>query len=104
MTSEKPERIWAGQIADQMAIGYATRVWGDDPRVGTDEPATEYIRHDLHLAVLAEVERLREALERCPPSKPAEENDFVNRINTWWRLWARPALRNEEARKELGNG
>jgi len=52
--TDAPERIWAGAIADQMMLGYATRVWGDDPRVGTDAPAVEYIRADLIARIRAE--------------------------------------------------
>lgn len=47
-------------------------------------------------AALAREARLREALERCPPERPLDKHgDFANRVKTWWRLWARPALGGE---------
>ena len=93
MTSEKPERIWAGQIADQMAIGYATRVWGDDPRVGTDEPATEYIRHDLHLAAVAEAYEVA-----AETAKGEGEGEFFNPVRAIRDLTPADAIAAREAR------
>lgn len=65
-----PERIWAGVLTDEYRgmVGTQLRVWGDDPKVGTDEIATEYVRADLHDTttklrdeLAAEVERLTTA-------------------------------------------
>lgn len=59
------ERIWAGVLTDEYRgmTGTRIRVWGDDPRVGTDDPAIEYIRADLVAEMEAENQRLREATE-----------------------------------------
>jgi len=93
MTSEKPERIWAGQIADQTVIGYATRVWGDDPRVGTDEPATKYIRHNLHLAAVAEAYEVA-----AETAKGEGEGEFFNPVRAIRDLTPADAIAAREAR------
>lgn len=63
--TDAPERIWAGVLTDEYRgmTGTRIRVWGDDPRVGTDDPVTEYIRADLVAALEAENQRLRRALK-----------------------------------------
>lgn len=62
--TDAPEHIWAGVLTDEYRgmTGTRIRVWGDDPRVGTDDPAIEYIRADLVEALEAENQQLREAL------------------------------------------
>lgn len=45
-------------------------------------------------ALKAEVARLREALERCPPDRPQmSDAQFRDAVNNWWRLWVIPALK-----------
>jgi hypothetical protein len=43
---------------------------------------------------LPEVQALKIALEMCPPtaSPTTPYQDRVEAIDTWWRIWARPAL------------
>lgn len=48
----------------------------------------------------ADVAQLRDALSRCPPDRPQMTGDeFRDAVNTWWRLWARPALNATELQR-----
>jgi len=53
--TDVPEKIWAGSIRylEGDLSGLDLRVWGDDPRVATDEPPTEYVLADRHVKELA---------------------------------------------------
>lgn len=64
--SDAYDRIWAGVITDEFRgmVGTKIRVWGDDPRVGTDDPAIEYIRIDHYQFLESENRRLRKELNQ----------------------------------------
>ena len=47
-----------------------------------------------------DIARLRFALELCPPDKPQmTDRDFRDAVNAWWRLYARPALKQTRGKK-----
>ena len=58
-TPTAPERIWVEGEAEEVAEGYGS--WDHANRYAYD---TEYVRADLYDKARADVERLREALER----------------------------------------
>lgn len=78
--------------------------WGTAAGLGTHFLGTKSAREDCAEAAAAlseaqaTIARLEAALRRCPPtSNPnlsAEEH--VERIEVWWRNWARPALSSRE--------
>lgn len=72
------ERIWLQNAEDGKRSGEgrmwcADKIWPDHPEDG--EP-TEYVRADLHAALEAEVERLREALTPSADTKAAYMGEF----------------------------
>ena len=87
-----PERIWLWRDGDRRCVSYLNEPAPQD--------SARYVRADLHAAVVAERDVLREALEMCPPDRPQMPlADFREAVNAWWRLWARPALAKQEPKE-----
>jgi len=55
-------------------------------------------------ALTRERDALRDALERCPPDRPQSSHaEFREAVNTWWKLWARPALKGATETTSYGS-